>query len=62
MAKTDLEPTPSKVELVKDNPFADSVWKTWLNKVYSWIRSPSTSGDMTTYDNIDITKFASMMD
>lgn len=32
----DLEPPPSLLELVKDNPEADAAWKKWLNNLREW--------------------------
>jgi len=32
-----LEPPPSVVELVKDNPQANSIWTTWFNNLTIWL-------------------------
>ena len=31
-----LTPPPSKVELVRKNPWADATWKKWLNSIYTY--------------------------
>lgn len=33
-----LDPPPSVIDLVKENPQADAQWKTWLNNLYEWVR------------------------
>ncbi len=35
-----LDPVPSNVELVKENPMADNIWKRWFTLLREWISSP----------------------
>jgi len=32
-----LDPPPSVIELVKDNPAADAIWKKWLSSLQVWV-------------------------
>jgi hypothetical protein len=34
----ELDPPPSIVEFIKDNPRAEAIWKTWLNNLYEWLQ------------------------
>lgn len=32
-----LDPPPSILELVRENPTADYQWKAWLNRIFEWL-------------------------